>query len=98
MSLELDDNARNELMRVFGNPCSVRSRNRDMLKAIRANRARLDACPKHRFELSEPPYHIGQDATCVNCHGEMKLTQIDEYVRGYRAAGGNPCDIVPNWE
>lgn len=67
-------------------------------EAIKANRKRLNECPKHRFEIGEPPYRLMQKATCLHCHGEMELTTIDEYLRGYRAAGGNPNDIVPGWE
>lgn len=68
-----------------------------LLARIRANQDKLDACPKHLFDLGEPPYSIGQRHTCLNCGGVEKLTAIGDYVRGYIAAGGNPNDIVPNW-
>lgn len=70
----------------------------DLWEAIKANRKRLDECPKHRFDLGEAPYRINQRATCLNCHGEMELNAINQYRLGYRAAGGNPNDIVPGWE
>lgn len=98
MSFDKSEEERNRIMHSLFDASAVRARSRDMLNAIRANRKRLDECPKHRFEIGEPPYRLGAKATCMHCHGEMELTSIDEYLRGYRAAGGNPNDIVPGWE
>lgn len=75
----------------------TREESLELFEQIKANRRRLDAYPKHRFDLGEPPYRFGEKATCQNCGGSMDLTDIGQYARGYAAAGGNPNDVVPNW-
>lgn len=69
----------------------------EMLNQIQANRVSLDNCPRHKFELGEPPYQIGEKVQCLRCGGFMSLTSVGEYVRGYVAASGDPDDIVKNW-
>lgn len=64
----------------------------------KANRVRLDECPKHFFDLGEPPFALGSKCRCVNCGGIMDLTAINQYARGYKAAGGNPNDVVRDFE
>lgn len=61
------------------------------------NREKLDSCPKHFFDLAAPPYSFGAKAHCTHCGGVMDLLHINQYARGYEAAGGNPNDVVANY-
>lgn len=72
--------------------------NRKLLEAIRANQTKLADCPKHFFDLGEPPYRFGMKVTCQNCGGFMNATDILPYAQGYKAAGGNPNEVVTNFE
>lgn len=71
---------------------------RELLAKVQANRARLDGCARHRFEIGDPPYRFGQKFECVNCGGEMDAVQAFRYCQGYKAAGGNPNDVIPGYE
>lgn len=71
---------------------------KQILKEIRENRAKLDSCAKHKFDLGEPPFKLASKAVCLNCGGKEALTAIGDYCKGYKAAGGNPNDIVENFE
>lgn len=68
-----------------------------------ANVAALDACPRHHFEISDELIAQGVGAmfgmklNCHRCNGRMDMLHINQYVRGYAAAGGNPNDILPGW-
>jgi hypothetical protein len=68
---------------------------------IRANRRKLDECPRHLFVTAltneELRVALGQRVTCLNCGGSLQLTQAGEYVRGYAAAGRDPNDVWPGW-
>lgn len=72
-----------------------------LLAKIKANRDRLDACPRHRFEWNVPPGGVarmfGGKVRCHNCEGEMPLVELGAYVRGFAAAGGDPNDVLPGW-
>jgi hypothetical protein len=59
------------------------------------NRALLDACPRHEFLSS--PVTLGMKCKCVICGGEIGLTGIADYIRGYEAAGKSADDIWPGW-
>lgn len=67
----------------------------EMLNAIQANRITLDNCPRHRFILDK--ITMGEKCQCLRCGGWMPLTSIGDYVRGFVAAKGDPCEIVPDW-
>lgn len=60
---------------------------------VKANSAKLRACPRHRFPGGD--VKIGQKLTCLACGGEMGIPSIADYVRGYEAAGGSADDIWP---
>ena len=62
---------------------------------VKANRAKLDACARHRF--LPVPVKMGDKVTCVVCGGILSLSALDSYVRGYKASGGNPDDIWPGY-
>ena len=69
----------------------------ELMEQIKANRVRLNNCPKHRFEVGEPPYRFGEKFTCCNCRGKMGAIYAFEYANGYAAAGGDPNDIIPGF-
>lgn len=69
-----------------------------ILAEIKANRAKLDGCARHRFELGDPPYKFGQKFTCSNCGGTMDAVQAFRYCQGFKAAGGNPNEVIPGYE
>lgn len=68
-----------------------------LMIALKENRERLDNCQKHRFEVGPPPYRFGMKLLCVNCKGELDAVQAFRYCQGYKAAGGDPNDVIPNW-
>lgn len=70
---------------------------RELYEKIRANQRCLDACPRHRFNLHDPPYRFGQKITCEVCGGEMCMIQAGQYARGYAAAGRDIEDVMPGW-
>lgn len=69
-----------------------------LMAEIRANRDKLDACPKHLFEIGPPPYRFGAKFTCSNCAGYMDAVQAFRYCQGYEAAGGDPNDVMPGFK
>lgn len=76
---------------------------RSRIEQVRANRDKLDACPRHSFGANVPGIEggvaamFGQKVKCVKCGGEMDLVALNYYVRGYEAAGKSGNDILPNW-
>lgn len=73
-----------------------------LFERVKANRAKLDACPRHFFRCDLTPDEIraafGQRLPCLRCEGTMLLTEINQYIRGYEAAGGNANDIWPDFK
>jgi hypothetical protein len=63
---------------------------------VKTNHRLLEACPRHKFSATE--VKMGQKLECEVCHGKMRLTDIGNYIRGYRAAGKSPSDIWPAWK
>jgi hypothetical protein len=76
---------------------------RGRLEAIRANRDRLDACPRHSFAYEVPGIEggvaamFGQKVKCLKCGGFMDLVALNYYIRGYEAAGKDGNDVLPGW-
>jgi len=64
---------------------------------VKRNRAALDGCPRHRF-AGVQVRTLGEKFRCEACNGQMSLTDIGSYIRGYVAAGGRPDDIWPGWK
>lgn len=65
---------------------------------VQENRAKIDACLKHRFDIGDPPYRFGAKFTCTNCGGTMDAVQAFRYCQGFKAAGGNPNEVIPGYE
>lgn len=69
-----------------------------------ANVAKLDACPRHLFDTHVPGIEggvmqmFGKSMVCKKCEGKMDLLSINQYVRGYEAAGNSGNDILPGWK
>lgn len=66
---------------------------KEALLKIKANTARLNACPLHRIEAGD--YKFGQKLTCRECGGQIDGPALLQYARGYAAAGGDPGLIWP---
>jgi hypothetical protein len=74
-----------------------------IFQRVEANRAKLDACPRHLFKSEIPGIEggvgamFGRKMHCERCNGEMDLVSINFYIRGYEAAGKSGNDIMPGW-
>lgn len=68
-----------------------------MAEIVERNR-RSCACPRHFYPHDPEGYRIGQKVQCAHCGVNASLTEIGSYLRGYMAAGGNPADVMPDWE
>lgn len=68
-----------------------------------ANVEKLNCCPRHLFEMTDeqvnagPAALFGKKLTCQRCKGRMDMINVNQYVRGFAAAGGNPNDVLPGW-
>lgn len=72
---------------------------KETLKKIQENSKRLDSCPVHEFIYPRDRYlRLSEKLTCRNCGGEMDAVQAFRYCQGYKAAGGNPCEIIEGFE
>lgn len=67
----------------------------EILAAVKANRAKLDACPRHHF-IERTPF--GEPWVCTRCGGGMRAGDVLAYCAGYQAAGGDPArDVWAPW-
>jgi hypothetical protein len=62
---------------------------------VKENREKVGSCTRHRFEGGNPD-PLG-NKQCAACGGELSKTAIVNYIAGYRAAGGDPADIWPEY-
>ncbi|WP_448043834.1 hypothetical protein [Bradyrhizobium liaoningense] len=62
---------------------------------VKANSARIRGCKRHRFEAK--PVKLGQKQTCLECGGQISLTDMGNYIAGFVAAGGDANAIWPGW-
>lgn len=63
---------------------------------VRDNLGRLKSCHCHLF-LDFDQAGLGAKLRCEHCGGEMRISDVINYVRGYIAAGGNPEDVAQGW-
>lgn len=70
---------------------------RKKFDAIKDNQRRLDACPKHRFPEWPEILSMGTKFTCEHCKAYIDAIHAYSYVMGYKAAGGEPSDVIPTW-
>lgn len=65
---------------------------------INDNRVKLDACPRHLFdELPLEVIRLGGKIECRRCGGLLDLLELNQYIRGYEAAGKSGNDILPGF-
>lgn len=69
----------------------------ELLEEIKANRAKMMACPQHRFDVGPPPYAFGARFRCLNCGGIIDGVHLQWYCEGWKAAGKDANEIVPGW-
>lgn len=67
---------------------------------LKRNKEALHKCKKHLFnkfssEIPHPFRHVVH-GVCANCEGKMPVDKVEEYCRGYMAAGGNLIDVLPS--
>ena len=62
-------------------------------RKILLNKIKLDSCKVHHFAESFEKLLDNNYMTCDNCGGEINYTQVNQYMRGYIAAGGNPSEV-----
>jgi hypothetical protein len=62
------------------------------------NREKLNACDRHLFDTPFPiPVPFGTKLSCSRCGGRMAADAVFEYINGYKAAGGDPNDVIPGY-
>lgn len=57
------------------------------------NRDRLLGCRRHLFDIPSDE----QEAACTRCGGTMSKAETEAYASGFKAAGGDPADILRLW-
>ncbi len=68
---------------------------RAIFHAVRSNREKLRNCPAHLFL---EPYQFGKKIRCCKCGGEMHGTDLTSYLEGFKAAGGDPKTVWPEYK
>lgn len=68
---------------------------RGILADIKTNRIRLASCPQHRFPAGAT---FGKRWTCERCSGHMDAGQALAYMDGFKAAGGDPAAVWPDYQ
>ena len=69
-----------------------------LIDEIKANREKLDACPKHAFDYpTDRALQFGEKLRCKNCGGIMDAIGAFRYCQGFAAAGGDPNEVIPNF-
>ncbi len=73
-----------------------------IMARIKANRDKLDACPRHLFPPIVGSTNVaalfGKKIACTHCGGEIDMVAMNFYIRGYEAAGHSGNDILPGWK
>ena len=70
----------------------------NLLSEVIENRDKLDNCVKHSFGELPAPMNFGQKLRCTICSGTMDAVQAFRYCQGFKAAGGNPSEIINGFE
>lgn len=73
----------------------TKERARQLFEEAKENSRRRSECARHSFPAFERK--LGQRFTCSVCGCSADLSYVCNYADGYKAAGGNPNDIVPNY-
>lgn len=72
----------------------------EAFRRAQENSRRLRGCPRHYFnaDASKKLRAFGERVTCVECGGEMRVSDVGLYIQGYAAGGGISDDIWPGWD
>lgn len=68
---------------------------RKIFEEVKANIAKLDGCKRHLFKGGAPD--LGKKKRCEKCGGEMSLSDVAMYIKGYESAGRSASDIWPEY-
>lgn len=64
------------------------------------NEEKLNECKGHLFEKFSnklpQPFLLDIYGICNNCGGFMKVSDVINYCKGYRDAGGDLSEVIPN--
>lgn len=78
---------------------SVNIDSKSILGKIKENHERINSCKKHAFDFpKDRPLGFGEKLVCLNCGGAMDAIEAFRYCQGFKAAGGNPNEIIENFE
>lgn len=71
----------------------------DLWQKVKENSQKLKECTRHCFgdvvgDISKQSPLFGIKRVCKTCGGEMEDRNVILYIRGYKAAGGNPDDVA----
>lgn len=74
----------------------------ELWQLAQENQRKLQGCPSHKFncDLSNDELRRGihRRLTCLECGGLMLVIDVFHYCRGYKAAGGDPNEVLTNFE
>ena len=73
----------------------TKERAKELFEAAKENSRKRSECKRHSVSAFER--NLGQRFTCSVCGCNADLSYVAAYADGYKAAGGNPNDIVPNY-
>lgn len=67
---------------------------RELWEEVKENRRKLDSCKVHDFGKLPEEFTPSRRFVCKNCGGAMTVCEVMSYASGYRAAGGDPNNIL----
>lgn len=65
----------------------------DIAHKVQENTRRLRGCSRHRFGAVKLVSSVSAAWPCLDCGGEMRISDIRLYAAGYVAGGGKESDI-----
>jgi len=75
---------------------------RALWELAQENQRKLKACKVHEFRTELPPdvlrRGIHRRLICRNCGGLMLVLDVYTYCLGFKAAGGDPNNVLNNFE
>lgn len=77
-----------------------RTESKRLWDEITANNKKLNDCPRHFFTemlASNLVERMRSKLNCQNCGGQISLLALNQYIRGFEAAGRDGNEIWPGW-
>ncbi len=76
-----------------------------LVEAIAASKFAIRNCKLHDFgDFNQVPEFVRKSTElanvklkCKNCGGKLPIVQIEQYMYGYKAAGGDPHKVMQNY-